>query len=496
MTPTIFRTKRGIVVWPYEKGLSRVLENTTSSYDHVYHKRNEETGFIVPNFLGKTAFITHEQSQSFLKDQFPRHVIQDVKRNNICSTIPFTLNSDFKLRSAQEEILSTILNTRNFDDWFVNLQTGQGKTTIGVYLSSVFHYKTLITCYLSDILDQWMTQYRQITNLPLDRLKKFDGSNGSSEIDKFMKGKRNPDDYDVYLCTPGLLSSYGKRNGYDKLSEFFNLIGFGLVIFDEAHSNMGNIVRINATTNVKHTLYLSADFAQSQYKREEKYYRIFGNRTLLVQPSEETKLTMKYTDVIVVEFNTHPTEVDKLSIDNAYGYSSHHYIQYQLKKNLIFNVLDYVLDMILSKDNLSENRVLILLSNIDPVNIVYEKLKTKYKDIPVGRFHSQISSEEKESTLEYGRIIVATYSSFSTGRDLSKIKYVIGTNQSNKIEDNQAGGRARPMEDGSHVKYIMLVDVGFRYCVNKLRTRLSYLKETKMADPVKFKYTENENKSP
>jgi len=488
MTPTIFTTKRGLVVWPYEKGLSKSLENFTSSYDQVYHKRVEETGFIVPNFMGKTAFITHEQSKSFLMNQFPKHIITLVKPNRIETMNEFEMNPDVKLKPVQEEIFSQILNTRGFNDWFINLQTGQGKTMLGIFLSQHFRMKTMITCYLSDILDQWELSYRIRTNMKCDRIIHIDKG---SIIDSFMNPRStryHVEDYDVFMSTPGLLAGYCKANGYEKLNEFFNKAGIGLLIFDEAHRNIANIVKINAVTNVLHTLYLSADYAQAQYKREEKYYRIFGNRTLIVKPSQEMKLTMQYTDIIVIEYNTHPSEAEKFAINNAYGYSAQNYLKYQMNKGMMIDVIDYTLQLIMSKDTLSDNRVLILLNNIDPCDKIYEVLRKKYKQLPVGRFHSRVPDDEKDITLEYGRIIVATYSSFSTGRDLSKIKYVIGTNQSNKIEDNQSGGRARPMEDGSHVKYIMLVDGGFDYCVRKLNTRLSYLRETKMSTPVRFKY--------
>ena len=76
-------------------------------------------------------------------------------------------------------------------------------------------------------------------------------------------------------------------------------------------------------------------------------------------------------------------------------------------------------------------------------------------------------------------IIVATYSSFGTGLDTENIKYVLSPNQCNKVMDNQAAGRARPLADGTNALYFIFIDNGFSYCKRKLRIRLNYLNETK-----------------
>ena len=93
------------------------------------------------------------------------------------------------------------------------------------------------------------------------------------------------------------------------------------------------------------------------------------------------------------------------------------------------------------------------------------------------------------NTKNTARIIVATYSSFSTGLDAKDIKYVLSTNQCNKVMDNQSAGRARPLSDGSDAMYFMFVDNGFSYCKRKLKIRLAYLTETKAKDDNPYTFT-------
>ena len=84
-------------------------------------------------------------------------------------------------------------------------------------------------------------------------------------------------------------------------------------------------------------------------------------------------------------------------------------------------------------------------------------------------------------------MIISTYQSFSTGIDVSLIKYVISCSICTKIQDNQSSGRARPLPDNSDAYYFIMSDMGFPYTKKKLGSRLAYLKETKIKDIVTIK---------
>lgn len=483
----IIVSNNGIIIVPYNKGESRALERQTSTFDAVYHNYKEVTGFIL-EYEGQTAFITHKNSMDYIQSQFPYHQI--VYMNEVNPTImshEFALDTDITPTDIQYNIINQILNSKsninNMKEWFVHLQTGYGKTVLSVYLSSIFNYKTLIMCFSSDILRQWVATMRKKTSFDMSKLLLIDSSKILVGI---IEGTFDYERYDVFLCTPRLLTSFGKKYGYEKLTQVIDMLGIGFKIFDEAHRNIANIVKINATTNVKHTLYLSADFGQANEELEKKYFRIFYN-VPIIKPSEEFEVSMKYTNAIVVEYNSKPDSIEKVSIFDSYGYNSEYYMGYQFRKKTIFKVVEYILKNIFN--NYDGYRILLLLSHIDHVDKMTEYIEELYGDrYWIGRFHSKVPLEEKEITKSDATIIVSTYSSFGTGIDVSDIKYVVSLNQSNKIEDNQAAGRARPMADGSDVLYFMVMDKGFKYCSDKLRSRLSYLKDTKIKKVLRIKY--------
>lgn len=479
----IYISNNGVTITPYNKKDCEQIERLTSMYDEVYHQRNEVTGFVLKYNDECDAFISHQHNTTYIQNLFPEYEIEYMKENlPIKISHEFGLNSSITPTDIQYDIISKILNTKNEKEWFIHLQTAYGKTLLSIYLASIFSYKTMIMCFSVEILSQWIKTIKKKTTFQSDKLLLIDSSKILQGIlDETFDYKR----YDIFLCTPKILTSFCNKRGYSKLNIIFTKLGIGLKIFDEAHRNMANLIKINASTNVRYTLYLSADFGQADPELEQKYFKIFY-KVPIIAPDEKFKETMKYTQAIVVEYNSHPTMEESPSIYNRYGFSPQLYMEYQFKKKIIFDVVDFILKNI--QKTKDKYKTLILLNHIDHVDMMTEYIKEKYPDKSVGRFHSKVSSDEKEFAKNYSDIIVSTYSSFGTGLDVDHIKYVISLNQSNKIEDNQAAGRARPLKDGSDVFYFIVIDRGFTYCVKKLKIRLAYLYETKIKKVLKLRY--------
>ena len=483
---TIYRSKLGCRIAPYKKRQSSAIEYNTALYDKVYHRWDEYTGFCLP-YHGDMSFMTYNRDYSDLAKMFPTYSIEKmpcVKYSSFTSPIQLTNVDTFW--EAQSQIIGKIESTKSHENvWFVNLQTGQGKTLLATYVSTILNLKTWILCYSDDILEQWYTTYCQKTNIDANRILRVTGS----IIDKILAGDIDPYQFDVFMCTPTLLDRFGsRRSDYSRISDLFDMCGIGFMIYDEAHRNVSNIVKLNAAMDVRYQIYLSADFGQGAYEKEKMFKEIFKNVPVLT-PSKSLQNSMKYTKLVVVNYNTYPNVIEQQEPFNKYGYNADLYMKYQFKKGTILDAIKYVLDTFLVND---ENyRALILFTNIEHVDRAYEIIKNEYPNIKVGRFHGEISPEEKSETKNYAKIIVGTYGSFSTGLDAKDIKYVLSTNQCNKVMDNQSAGRARPLSDGSDAIYFMFVDNGFSYCKRKLKIRLAYLTETKAKNDNPFSFTYN-----
>lgn len=472
-------TSTGIQITPYHKNQCPYLEKLTSTYDAVRHRRNPVTGFFLDYDSTDPCFVTHMHQSKFIQSNFPDYSIRYIPPTKGYPLLGhFQLNPEIIPRDVQTDIINQIVNDPKHNDWFVYLSQGLGKTLLSVYLISYFNTKTLIMCYNKDILHQWFTTMRDKTNIDPQRIIIIDSS---KIFEKILEKDFPTEDFDIFMCTPGLLSSFGKKNGFQNLLKLFDLMHIGFKIYDEAHRNIANIVKINAFTSVQRTLYLSGDFGQSNKTKEKLYFNIFHNIPVLTPPKDMMN-TLKFTVAMVIKYNTHPNDMQKASCMTRRGFSFFEYMKYQFGQDEFFNRIDDVIQQIL-QTNTNHYKTLLLVNLIEHVDELYDILSEKYGDkFTIGKYHSKVSPEDKEICKEQCDLIVSTYQSFSTGIDVSKIKYVVSCAICTKIDDNQSSGRARPLSDGSDVYYFMFADMGFSYTKRTLGKRLRYLQETKIKD--------------
>lgn len=470
----------GCRVTPYVKRQSPLLEMRTGTYDKVYHKYVEYAGFVCP-YNEVASYLTYSRPINELKKVLP-----DYEITNIPVTPYRRTNTQYEivgvdsLRPAQSELVGKIMGTKRKNNaWFINLQTAEGKTLLSIYLSVVFGYKTWVLCYLDGILDQWISEYLKYTNIPKEKILRVDGT----VLKKLSSGKLNPNDYEVFLSTPSFLTRFANRmENFLLIEDIFTMCGIGTIIYDEAHRDLSNTVKINSVSNIKYQLYLSADYGQGNDIREEIFNKVFRYVPVL-SPNDELKKSMKYTKLVVAEYNTHPDMIEGMEPFDKYGFNSEYYMRYEFKKGAIVGAIRDLLSIFVPNDDF---RTLILFTNIEFVDKMYDILCGIYPGI-VGKYHGEVGASDKAFAKDDAKIIVATYNSFGTGINTQDIKYVISTNQCNKVVDNQAAGRARPLRDGSDAWYVMLVDSGFSYNTKKLKKRLGYLTETKSRDTTVYR---------
>lgn len=493
----IYVTKSGLMFYPYSKGTFPLMEKYDSAYDKVYHTRHEVSGFIVPYSKTEDCYLTYYRNPSQFKGNNVNIITQKFTRyRRMERENEMRLMDGISPTELQNYVLENIIGGKSIDklpynQWFLNLPTSSGKTLTSLYFASLVRYKTLIICPNKTILNQWVnTLDTKFTISPESRLI----VKNSKMLDRIIEDNDKFNGIDIYICTSNLINSFSNKRGWGELNPLFVKMGIGLLIIDEAHLHMGLSIRISAATNVKYTLFLSADYGRGNYDEEKRFLSLFS-KTPIIRPTDEMLSSFKNTVAIVVEFNSHPTPIEKqYAIYNRYGYSSNAYISYQIKKGVIFGVLRFVIETI-NKSNYDHSQIAILCTNIDPIDEIAHHLSQYFPDRSVIRYHGNVPEEEK-SQVDDADIIVATYLMFSTGIDKPRIKYIIGTNQSNKIEDNQTAGRAGRTQVSSNTAietyYIMLIDVAFAYCKSKLTTRINYLKEKKLKKCYKVKYYEDQ----
>lgn len=483
-TGTIHISITGTRIYPYKKHQCYFIENLTSVKEKGYGRnlRKPITGFLLPDKDGPSyrgTFVTHNFERNVLQNLFPDYLIKvDDPNDSRQLNHTLSLNADVNPREVQQQIIDQIIQKQESHQWFVYLSQGLGKTLLSVYLISFFNVKTLIMCYSTAVLKQWVKTFHERTDINMNSVLLIDDG---KIFDKILRGSFPVWEYDIFMCTPKILTMYGKHHGMHVISMIFDKMGIGMKIFDEAHRNIKNIILINAYSSVDKTLYLSGDYAQSNPIKQNCYYRIFY-KTPIVKPTEELMNTLKYTVAIAVSFRSHPTDDD---LDGMYirrGFSFYNYMKYQINKRKFYDALWFILDSI-NQVNEKKYRILVLLNIIEHVDIVMDEIEDHYPNqYIIGRYHSKVDDMEKEYARKNANLIVSTHQSFSTGLDWDRFKYVITCCVCTKIDDNQASGRSRPLQDGSDAFYFMMYDQDVPYAKKSIEFRMEYLQKTKIKD--------------
>lgn len=474
-------TSTGTQITPYRKKQNPYLEKLTSVYRidprRRFGKAIPVTGHIISDDVNESSFVTHLHDKRFLQDQFLDYQIVELPVTPYRSLqVPISIDSSITPREVQYELIQDVLATQEQSQWFIHLSQGLGKTLLSVFLIAHFNLKSLIMCYDTKVLNQWFKTLKKKTDIEPKRVLMMDSS---KLLHCIVSGEFPVSEYDIFLCTPGLLRSFGKRYGFLLLSPLMERMGIGFKIFDEAHRDIANMIKINAFTSIKKTLYLSGDFAQSNRQKEQLYFRMFHGIPIL-EPKQELMNTLKFTMAMVIKFDSEPSELDRASVYTRRGFSYYNYMKYQIECDEWYRILDLVMGQIV-KVNRKKYKILVLVNMIEHVDRVYAYLKEKYGLMyQCGKFHSDVPEEDRTYCMTEANLIVSTYQSFSTGIDISSIKYVISGSVCTKVDDNQASGRPRPLPDGSDVYYFMMCDIGFPYVKEKLGERLNYLKSTKI----------------
>lgn len=483
-------TTTGMQIKPYRPSRCKPILYARSVWPKGAHKSKPVTAFVMEDPNGKR-LCTYKCHPNWLKEIIPDLVISNMEKNHKEPMgQEYTLNADIIPNSTQMSVTQTILDN-NFKTAFFNLPTGIGKTLGSIYLMSILNTKGWLMCYRTIVLEQWRESLEE--NTTFDTTRALHIRDGKTLL-KMAMNDFDFDKYDLYLSTPKILTMFAERQGMDLLNDVFNNAGIGVKFYDEASSNVGNIVKINALTNVERTYYLSADFGQADPAQSKLYHKMFSS-TPVIRLNQDVIESMMYTVAILTRYNTHPSFNEVESVFGQYGFSRQRFMEYQLDEDMFYHALASTIDAIHQSDPTSHYKTLILCTLIEHVNFLLSWVTKYYREVlgdtssKVVRFHSDMPKEERHAALKEGDVIVSTFQSMGVGVDLKMIRHVIDLVPVNPFEDNQAAGRARALPDGADVFYHMFIDDGFEYVKMRLPDRLTYLQEQKIKHIYSIKYS-------
>ena len=335
----------------------------------------------------------------------------------------------------------------------VNLNTGKGKTYVTVTAISYWLVRSMVIASTKGIIAQWKDRILEYTDIKPKEIYVIEGSNSIERL--FAK---DISQYKIFLASHGTLKSYGDRNGWDKITELFRYLKIGIKVYDEAHQNFDNILRIDFHTNTYKNLYLTATPKRSDRNEDQIYQLAFKNTPKIDLFKEDTD---PHTQYMAIHFNSKPSPLIISKCKNKFGFNRLAYIDWVISNERFLNFSYVLMDKVfnLTKDG---TKALIYIGTNKAIMKFYQFLCDMFpihKD-EIGIYTSIIPDEEKEQQLEK-RIILSTTKSCGAAMDIYglKVTVVLAEPFRSEVLARQTLGRTRARD----TVYIDCVDDGFFY---------------------------------
>lgn len=452
----------------YSLGQSEILEKKLSVWDPVYFK-------LIP-----IAYLYDENTKEL---RIPRGIdINFVEKLfNTVAEIDYTPDKyeamSIKVKTLprddiQKKSISFLIGegefayTKKYSQLLLNLPTGAGKTYVATTSLQFIGLKTIIITPTDKIKQQWYDTFIKMTDVSKSQICDI---SGSDVIQKLLKSKSLKSK--IYLVNHGTLSSYAKKYSWEAVHELFEYLGIGVKIYDEAHLNFANTIKIDLSTNTKKTFYLTATFERSDYKEKVLFNRCF--KSAIKYGYEARSELRKHIMYLSIMYNSTPDLGVQSYMFTNMGFNKIRYADYQESCSEFYDALEYAIKFFKTK----EGKILILSTTISQVDSIKNFISKEFNDVTVSSYHSKISPDEKIKALD-ADIICTTPKSAGTGADIPGLRTVIMCEAySSTVQADQVSGRLREYSEHDNTFYVELVDVGFPKVYKMYQKRQSVFKK-------------------
>lgn len=439
----------------YDLGDAPRLEYLFSMNDPVRHARfykgieydQNNRRLIIPrgfdigyleNIFGTTASVDKFCDQYVNTEQIPiKYLTRDERQLEI---LKFIIGADKYAYTKTKSQLS------------INSATGSGKTFVTVASICFTGARAVLITNSLDWLEQWKAKIFEYTPLQDKDIYTISSESGGS-INKILC--RDPLQYQIFLISHSSIKSYGDRNGWDKVEEFFRYLKCSLKIFDEAHLYFDNMMKIDYHSNFKKTLYLTATPERSA-KDENEIYQLYFKNVPSISLFDENK--DPHVNYFALHFNSHPSPADIMKCKNSYGFDRNKYVNYVVKRPMFLKLVTVIVEMCLSING----KCLIYIGTNKGIMEVYNHIISVFPFLErhVGVYSSISDKDTKELNL-YAKIILSTTKSCGAASDIANLSCTINLAEPFKssVLAQQTLGRCR----ANDTLYVDVVDEGFYF---------------------------------
>ena len=361
--------------------------------------------------------------------------------------------------------------TKNYNQLFLALNTGAGKTYLGIVYTALLNVKTVIITTSIEWLNQWKDSFIYHTNMISSEILSISGSQMISNIIESKSGSYAK--YKVFTISHDTILSYAQKNGWNSIDSLFKKLGIGLKIIDEAHLNFDNIYNIDYASSIYKTLYLTATPSRGDAGSNRNYQEYFSNIPMLSLFDPETD---PHTHYIALLYKSGMTSLEVANVHTNYGFSKTMYCDAVIMKENFDYISRIVMDMI---SNIPGKK-LIFFSTNNAIVFFYNWLRYNYSELSndIG-IYTSINSDK--SNAKENTIILTTSASAGACLDIKDLMVCVSMAEPTKSppQNQQRFGRTRNYNSF----YIDVVDTSvktiYNYYKNSLPMYDKYALDTK-----------------
>jgi hypothetical protein len=344
--------------------------------------------------------------------------------------------------------------TKKYSQLFLALDTGAGKTYLGIVYTALLNLKTIIITTSNDWLSQWRTRFIEHTNMMSSEIHSIDGSMDINNI--LDKPDSVYDKYKLYTVTHATLLSYANEHGWESIDYLFRKLGIGLKIIDEAHLNFDNIYHIDYASSVYRTLYLTATPVRGESNENRIYQIYFKNIPMLDLFDPEND---PHTHYISLRYNSGFTISEINMCQSKYGFNKQKYSEIVVMKENFDFISRIVMDMVY---HIPGKKMFFFATN-NAIIFFYNWLLYNYSEIQndIGIF---TSINENKSAAKDKTYILTTSKSAGAAIDIPDLMVCVNMAEPTKSppQNKQRFGRTRAYNS----YYIDVVDTSLKVINN------------------------------
>lgn len=341
-------------------------------------------------------------------------------------------------------------------------------TYLAIATTAFYSRRVVVFAPFSKLLKQWKDSFLSYVNFKDDEVLMV---KGSDMCEKIRRGKYKH--VKAFIFSVDTVASYQKHYGDEKTMDMLEMTNAYIKIIDECHKDMKTIAMIEALSNFRLNLYLSASPGRSEQKEQWIFSTVFKN-------------VPKFGE----KFQTQDEHHVNMMVKKYFWTPDSFAIRNMVSAKTGLNTKAYETELINAKPASFESsidvicgwmkstikpgkKILFMAQTVAMLNYL-QPLIEKHFPGETAIYYGGMKPKDKEKALE-ARVIIGTSSSLGTGADIKGLQFNwnVGT-YANKIDANQFSGRTRAMDD-AEVVYGEFVNFGWLKTARQFERRKPFL---------------------